>query len=328
MAIEGLSEDGRLIVEPTFTTNAHQHAICWRAIFAGATVAAALSILLSLLGTGFGLSIVSPWSNSGVTATTFGITAILWLSITQIVASGMGGFLAGRLRSRAINVHQDEVYFRDTAHGFLTWAIALLVTATLFASALGSVINSAVKTGATLAGGATAAATAGIATAGLADNDNSNAYFIDSLFRKAPTATTNTPVGNAATNGNTRNSVLLNPGNFNNSNFGNANPVNNQEVGRIFAKALHDKSLAPTDVTYVAQLIAQRTGLSQEEAEKRVNHTFKAIQDAELAVKDAADKARKTTAYITLWAFIALLIGAFTASLAATWGGRCRDTNY
>lgn len=306
MAIEGLSEDGLLIREPTYTTHTHQHALCWRAIFAGATVAAALSILLSLLGTGFGLSIVSPWSNSGVTAATFGITAILWLSITQIIASGMGGFLAGRLRTRAVNVHQDEVYFRDTAHGFLTWAIALLVTATLFASALGSVINSSVQAGATLAGGAVSA-TASV------ESDDSNAYFIDSLFRKAPTGEVPKP------------SILPGFGNFNNANTA---PASTQEVRRIFTKGLHDKSLAPNDVSYVAQLITQRTGISQMEAEKRVNDTFKAIQDAELAVKNAADKARKATAYITLWAFIALLIGAFTASLAATWGGRCRDTDY
>lgn len=314
MAIEGLSEDGLLIKEPVYTTHGHghQHAVCWRTILAGATVAAALSILLSLLGAGFGLSIVSPWSNNGVTAATFGITAILWLSITQIIASGMGGFLAGRLRIRAINVHQDEVYFRDTAHGFLTWAISLLVTATLFASTLGSVINSGVQAGATLTGGVAGGAVA--ATASVAGNDT-NEYFIDSLFRKTATAT---------------NEVVKPPSilpGFGNPNA-NTGPAASPEVHRIFAKGLHDKKLAANDVTYVGQLIAQRTGISQEEAEKRVNDSFKAIQDAELAVKDAADKARKAAAYITLWAFIALLIGAFTASLAATWGGRCRDTDY
>ncbi|MBA3697233.1 MAG: hypothetical protein H0W85_10895 [Methylotenera sp.] len=310
-----------LIKEPSYTTHSHQHAVCWRAIFAGAIVAAALSILLSLLGTGFGLSMVSPWSNNGVTAATFGITAILWLSITQIIASGMGGFLAGRLRNRAINVHQDEVYFRDTAHGFLTWAIALLVTATLFASALGSVISSSVKTGASVAGGVAAATAAGLA------NDDSNAYFIDSLFRKAPTTSNATATSNASTTSNSANAAAINASNFGNSNNGSSSFASSQEVRRIFTKGLHDKSIAPNDASYVAQLVAQRTGLSQDDAEKRVNDTFKAIQDAELAVKDAADKARKAAAYIALWAFIALLIGAFTASLAATWGGRCRDTD-
>lgn len=111
--------------------------ISWGAIFAGALAAAALTIILSVLGSGLGMAIVSPWSTAGVSATTFGISAILWLSITQIAASGMGGFLAGRLRVRWEGLHSDEVYFRDTAHGFLTWAIALVVTVSLFASVLG-----------------------------------------------------------------------------------------------------------------------------------------------------------------------------------------------
>lgn len=66
------------------------------------------------------MAIVSPWSTAGISATTFGISTILWLSVTQIVASGMGGFLAGRLRVRWEGVHSDKVYFRDAAHGFLT----------------------------------------------------------------------------------------------------------------------------------------------------------------------------------------------------------------
>src|SRR5688572_14596388 len=111
----------------------HGHAVCWRAIFAGATVAAALTIILCILGTGLGFTAVSPWSSEGISATAFGISAILWLSLTQVVASGMGGFLSGRLRNRTFNVDRDEVYFRDTAHGFLTWSVALIVTATLFA---------------------------------------------------------------------------------------------------------------------------------------------------------------------------------------------------
>lgn len=318
MAIEGLSEDGLLITETTYTAPIQQqHPICWRAIFAGATVAAALSILLSILGTGFGLSIVSPWSHSGVTAATFGISAILWLSITQIIASGMGGFLAGRLRNRAINVHQDEVYFRDTAHGLLSWAIALLVTATLFTSALGSLINNSIQAGATIAGGTVAATAAGVA------NNDTNAYFIDSLFRKAPTSVANEAKTNTGSTSTGNNGNLT----YGNSNYG-SSYGSSQEVRRIFTKGLHDKSLAPNDVSYLGQLIAQRTGIPQADAEKRVNDTFKAIQDAELATKKAADKARKAAAYIALWAFIALLIGAFTASLAATWGGRCRDTDY
>ena len=97
-------------------------AVSWGAIVAGAAAAAALSLILLILGVGLGLSSVSPWASDGVGATTFGVTTILWLTLTQSLALAMGGYLAGRLRTKWTGVHTDEVYFRDTAHGFLAWA--------------------------------------------------------------------------------------------------------------------------------------------------------------------------------------------------------------
>ncbi len=89
------------------------------------------------------------------------------------------------------------------------------------------------------------------------------------------------------------------------------------------------KTLPPTDITYVSQIVSRHTGLTQQEAEKRVNNIYTNMQakkqNAEIAVKEAADKARKASIYATLWFFVSLLMGAFSASLAATWGGRCRD---
>src|ERR1700744_4331291 len=102
-------------------SEANASGVSWGAILAGGCGAAALSLVLLLLGTGLGLSSVSPWANRGVAAATFGVSAILWLTLTQLVASGMGEYLAGRLRTRWSGVHTDEVYFRDTAHGFLAW---------------------------------------------------------------------------------------------------------------------------------------------------------------------------------------------------------------
>lgn len=307
MAIEGLTQEGLLISQPTYAAPAtvhHQHAVCWRAVIAGAVAAAALSILLAILGAGFGLAIVSPWSASGVDAGTFGITAILWLSITQIIASGLGGFLSGRLRSRTPLVDQDEVYFRDTAHGFLTWSIALLVSAALFASTLGALVNGGVQAGAKLGGAAVASA--GALSAGALSNNaiagnDSDGYYIDSLFRKSSTTSGNNDAASAA-------------------HFGTAS-----EVRRIFRKSLNDKNLASNDLTYLGTVVADRTGLSQQDAETRVKQAYQGLENSETMVKKTADKARKASAYTTLWAFIALLIGAFTASLAATWGGRYRD---
>ena len=85
------------------------------------------------------------------------------------------------------------------------------------------------------------------------------------------------------------------------------------------------ESLPPEDVRYLSQLVAKNTGLTEQEAEQRVHELQAKAKDAETKAKAAADKARKVSIYITLWLFVSLLVGAFSASLAATWGGRCRD---
>ncbi len=88
-------------------------AVSWGAIVAAA---AALSMILRVLGLGLGLSSISPWTRAGVSAANIGISVIVWISVTQVLASGMGGYLTGRLRVRWLALHTDEVYFRDTAH--------------------------------------------------------------------------------------------------------------------------------------------------------------------------------------------------------------------
>lgn len=303
--------------------------VSWGAIFAGAAAAAALSLILLILGTGLGLSAVSPWSGRGAGATTIGVSTIVWLTVTQLLASGMGGYLAGRLRTKWVAVHTDEVYFRDTAHGFLAWAVATLVTAATLTSAIGSVVGAGAQVGASVAGGAVATATTGAVAAGAAaTKDASSAsdggagmgYFIDTLFRKPPAEASATPAastGGTAT-GPTATAVDGNP------------QATGAEVTRIFANAVRTGTLAKEDARYVGQLIAQRTGVSQADAEKRVNDAFTTIKtkldQAETAARDAADKARKASAGAALWVFVSLLIGAFVASFAATLGGRQRDT--
>jgi hypothetical protein len=301
-------------------------AVSWGAIFAGAAAAAALSLILLVLGVGLGLSSVSPWADSGVSATTFGISTILWLTFTQLAASGTGGYLAGRLRTRWINTMTDEIYFRDTAHGFLAWAMATLVTAALLTSVIGSIVSGSAKAGASMVSGI--AATAATATAGGAaaihaektstsGNDGSLDYFVDSLFRQAPNTAKASPPrpGNATA----APSAAAN----------NKTPPDTAEVSRIMTNAIHAGAIPSEDARYVGQLISQHTGMTQQEAEKRVEETYGRAQtklkEIESASKDAADKARKASAYSALWFFISLLIGAFVASLTATWGGRHRD---
>src|SRR5450631_4147437 len=131
------------VAETSVRNEAHSSGLSWAAVIAGAFVAAALSLILLALGTGLGLSSVSPWSNVGASALTIGMAAIVWLIIVQIIASAMGGYLAGRLRTKWASIHTDEVYFRDTAHGFLVWAVGLVITATFLASAATSMVGGA-----------------------------------------------------------------------------------------------------------------------------------------------------------------------------------------
>lgn len=302
-------------------TQSDTSAVSWSAIVAGAAAAAALSLILLVLGTGLGLSSVSPWAHSGISATTFGVTTILWVTATQLIASGMGGYLAGRLRTRWIAVHTDEVYFRDTAHGFLSWVVSTLVTAVLLTSLIGSIISGGIQAGASVAGGvattATAAAAGGAAAAGseIAKSGSDGGpmgYFVDSLFRKD--MTTAAPARSGARSEGAMEQTAAAP---------------SSEVARIFMTTIQTGTLAPEDVKYVGQIVSQRTGLTQKDAEKRVSDTYARMQaklhDAEVATKDAANKARKASAYAALWLFVSLLGGAFVASLAATYGGRRRD---
>jgi hypothetical protein len=263
------------LAEPSVANEARASGVSWAAVIGGAFVAAALSLILLALGTGLGFSSVSIWSNVGASASTIGMAAVVWLIVMQIISSSMGGYLAGRLRTKWANIHTDEVYFRDTAHGFLTWAVALVITAAFLASAATSMVGS---TG------------AGVATGVQAEGQefDPNGYFVDMLFRSDSVKSESNAVSVRG------------------------------EGGRILANALRQKEIPAADKSYLTQLVATRTGLTQADAEKRVSDVFAAAQEA-------ADTARKMVAHSLLWAFLALLIGAFCASLGATIGGRQRD---
>jgi hypothetical protein len=303
------------------TTGTVASAVSWGAIIAGAAAAAALSLILLILGVGLGLSSVSPFAYEGISAASFGISTIIWLTVTQLLSSGLGGYLAGRLRTKWMDAHTDEIYFRDTAHGFLSWAIAALATATLLASVIGSILGGGIQAGASMASGMANSAT--MAASGMSSSDSSNqsennavAYFVDSLFRteNRPEPTPSTDMTMPATPAPQEEPITSR---------------DIEEVTRIFMNLSRTEPLPQEDVQYVGQLIAKRTGLTQQEAEKRVTEVYARAQarlnEMEATAKETADEARKASAYAALWIFVSLLIGAFVASLAATLGGRQRD---
>jgi hypothetical protein len=252
--------------------------VSWPAVTAGAVVSCALTLVLLAFGIGLGLSVVSPWAGAGVSATTFKIGTGLYLIVIAMLASSIGGYIAGRLRTRWVGVHSDEVYFRDTAHGFIAWALASVLGAVLLASPATSLIGGA-------ASGATQAATSAASQAGPMDG------YIDTLMRS------DTPAA---------------------QNAGNAQESRG-EMLRLFTRSFRNGSeLKPADREYVAKVVAARTGLSQADADKRVNEVV-------TQVKADLDAARKASAQLAFWLTASLLLGAFCASLAATEGGGLRD---
>lgn len=326
MALSGsMSEDQALHVAQRMGNDAipplsRTGAVSWGSIAAGAAAAASLSLILLILGVGLGLSSVTPWARDGVSVARFGVSTILWLTLTQLLASAMGGYLAGRLRTKWPEVHADEVYFRDTAHGFLAWAVASLATAALLTSVIGFIVSGGVQAGASVVGGVASTASSAVGGAvaaspmAQADDGGSMGYSVDALFRR--------DAGTAAAAGNTGSQAGL-------ATSEQTSARDTAEVGRIFMNAGRSEPLPPEDIRYVGQIVAQHTGLSQQDAQKRVSDVHARMQtrmrNAEAAAREAADKARKASAHGALWLFISLLTGAFVASLAATFGGRRRD---
>ncbi len=200
-------------------------AASWGAIFAGAVVAVATSLILLTLGAGLGFAAMSPWPGQGVAGSTFTMTAAIWLIVTQWLSAAMGGYITGRLRHRWLATHTHEVFFRDTAHGLVTWAVATIAVAVVAAGSLTSI-----------AGGATRSA--GVIASVSAENP----------------------------------------------------PVS--------------------------------AGVSQDEAQKRVDVE---ANDGQLRLKAATDEARKAAAETALFTALAMLIGAFIASVSAAIGGHLRD---
>jgi hypothetical protein len=196
------------------------------------------------------------------------------------------------------------VFFRDTAHGFLAWSVATLLMATLLSSAVASSVSLGVKAG----GAAVAAAAAPVAAAADSDAaDQTQGYYVDMLLRAPPApAATGTPAA-AATE------------------------VDSTAAARVFAHALTTGELTAEDSQYLGQLVAARTGMTPAEAEKRATDTFarfkSSVDEAAAKAKAAADEARKASAGTALWLVVSLLIGAFLASLSATFGGRLRDSS-
>ncbi len=240
--------------------------VSWAAVAAGAVVSCALTLVLLAFGVGLGLSVVSPWSGAGVTATTFRIGTGLYLMVIAMLSSSIGGYVAGRLRSRWVGVRSDEVYFRDTAHGFVSWALASVIGAILLATPATSLIG----------GGVSAV---GQSTSAAANRSGPMDNYVDTLFRADSPAA---QAQSASADAKGEMSRLFT------SSFRNGG------------------ELKSNDRDYVSKVVAARTGMSPADADKRVADVTTEIKaDADAARKTTAQLAFWLTASLLLGAFCA-----------------------
>ena len=256
-------------IEPTTS------GVSWAAVIAGAAASCALTLLLLSFGAGMGFAVVSPWGGRGVSSSTFEIGTGLYFIVMAMISSAVGGYLAGRLRTKWTGIHTTEVQFRDTAHGFLAWAVASVVGAVLLASPASTLIGSA------LSGASQVAATS--VQASPVDS------YADMLLRSD----------------NRADQQQLSEA--------------RGEIARLITTSFRDgNDVNAADRVYLVKLVSSRTGLSQSDAEKRVN-------DVVTQAKTDLDKARKMAMQTAIWLTLSLFIGAFCAALAALEGGGLRD---
>jgi hypothetical protein len=271
----------------TTVLEAQTSGLSWSATVAGAVTAAALTLSLIAFGAGLGLSAVSPWSGSGNSASTFKVGAGIYLLVIAVMASALGGYLAARLRTPWTGIHTNEVFFRDTVHGLLSWAFATILSATALGTVTSNIVGGATRvlgTGATQVG----------AQVGAVD------LAVDNLFRADPAATPAT----GATSG--------------------PDPAR-AEIGRLLTASFRDGGdLVSTDRSYVTRLVAARTGLSPADAEKRVTEVISEIkQSLDKSRKAAAQFSLWLAASLLMGAFAASFAAVEGGQLRdGTWDDR------
>jgi len=277
---------------------APRSAIAWGAIFAGAFAAAATTAILMLLGSGLGLTLISPWSSESAGLTTIAVSTAIWVVIVQWLSSGIGGYLSGRLRTKWVGVHTDEVFFRDTAHGFMAWAVATLLVIGMVAFHSTVLFGAGAHVAANVAGAATNAA--GQSAEGNNSGDGATGYLVDTLFRPADPARLATagPEGDQAAAA---------------------------QAARILGMSALQGEVSQEDRAYLSSLVAARTGLSPQDAQARVEAILARANELKAKAQQAADEARKAGATAAILGALSMLIGAFIASVAGAIGGKQRD---
>jgi len=271
-------------VAPVIVNKENRSYLQWGPIIGGAVIATAISTILTVFGSGIGLSMVSADFERSSSATAVAIAGALWALWVMVSATCAGGYLAGRMRQPSFDADPEERKVRDATHGLLVWATgALLITFVATSSLFG-----AAKTAAS----GVASATSGAASL-ISQNVDPLAMALDNVMRangqQPPTA------------------------------------QERDEASRILVSSLANGKLEQGDRDYLASRLAARSGISEQDAQKRIDEAFAKVSQAKETAKQAAERARKIAVLAAFLTAAALLVGAAAASWAATLGGEHRD---
>lgn len=272
--------------------------------------------LLDALGAGLGFATIAPWPGHAISVKEFAITTAIWFIVMQWLSSGVGGYITGRLRTRWPGTHPHEVFFRDTAHGLITWAVATVVVSATLATSAFSLLGGGAQGVAELASGA---AQGGVAAGTFATNSPATLYAVDKLFRAPPAA--DSPAAGSPAAG----SPAAGSGQAGESSAGDPRG----EAARIVANAWATGAVPDADRGYLAEKVAARTGVSPAEAQRRVDDfitsTLESLSKVKADATEAAKAAAEAAAQASIYTALAMLVGAFIASVSAALGGRLRD---
>lgn len=261
-------------------TDVRTNYVEWAPILAGAVAASAISFVLVTAGAAIGLSLLSPYPSQSYGKWAATVSAF-WCIFVPIVSLLVGGYLAGRMRA-AWSADPDEVQFRDGVHGLLVWATAVI---------LGGIIGYLAATAAAQVGGE-------LGKTAIADRGSLVASSVDTLLRPA--------TGTAA--------PALSAGQSP------AAPDNRDELTRILVSSTANGSLENGDRDYLSEVVASRTGLPPDQAQKRVEEVY-------AVALERVETARKAAVAAGLATATALLLGLAAAWYAAQRGGHHRDHN-
>ena len=291
----------------------------WSAIFAGAVIASAIIVLMTAFGSAIGLSLVSPYH--GPSPALFYVALALWFTWITVSSFVAGGYITGRMRRPIDGATQHEVHVRDGVHGLVVWALAVVIGTSLASFSLSSAVTTLSLSSAVIGGADPSKSGASAKAPNVGPSLDPLSYEVDALFRNdgAVAPSRIAPAGknpSGAVGATAMAGATL------------ETPHEREEVSHILAMTVANGALSKDDRAYLAHILTVRTGLSQVEAEKRLDTFSEQMKTSADKLQAATETARKAGILLAFLTAATMVLGAAAAWWGAGMGGRHRDEKF